>query len=125
MSADPARIAKFSNDGIVISRVDDAIKAKYPNAEDFGTSEIEMFFRNQADADAMLDEKWNALKVANRVHEGVEITQDLGLGTTIQLSPVVPRLQTIDESRGIDASLAVRAFVQDMTTDRYSIELLQ
>lgn len=124
MTADPARIAKFSVDGIVVSRVDATIKTNFPNAEDLGQSEIEMFFRLEADADAMLEEKWAIFSSASRPHEGVELEDSLGLGTTIAISPRVPRFQTVDEERGMNVSLAARAYVQDMTTDRYSIELL-
>ncbi len=124
MPADPARIQKFSNDGIVISRVDAALKANFPAAEDRGSDEIEMFFRFQADAEAMVDERWNVLKQISRPHEGVEISTDLGLGVTIAVTPRVPKFTVIDAGRGLNAALNVRAFVQDGTTDRFSIELL-
>jgi hypothetical protein len=57
--ATPARIAISLNDGVVLSKVDAAIKANHPNAEDAGSSEIEMFFDNAGDAQALLDERWN------------------------------------------------------------------
>ncbi len=83
-----------------------------------------MFFRYEADAEAMLEEKWVVFSAASRPHEGVELEDSLGLGTTISISPRVPRFQVVDPERSMNVSLAARAYVQDLTTDRYSIELL-
>lgn len=124
MPATPARIAKSTVDGVALSRVDPALRAANPDAVDEGSSEIEMFFDDPADADVLLDERWNWRKQIARPHEAVEVEETLGLGTTQAIVPTIPQFTIRDASRGIDAQVKARAFVADHRVDRYSVELV-
>lgn len=127
MPALPADIARYTSDGIVVSTdkaTGDAIKATHADARDLGTSEIEMFFDDPADASVLLNERFAYLSQVGPVHEGIEVEDNLGLGTTIAITPAVPKFRIVDESRLLDTEARVRAFARDMTTDRYSVEVL-
>lgn len=124
MPATPSRIAISLNDGIVLSKIDAAIKANHPNAEDSGENEIEMFFDNSADAQVLLDERWNWKSAAGRPREQIEIDSTFGLGTLIPVTPAVPRFTITDSDRGIAAALCMaRSYSLDYNTDRYAVEL--
>lgn len=124
MPADPSRIAQYTVDGVVLSRVDTVLRAAFPDAVDMGDQEIEMFFDSPADADVVLTERWNWQKTAGRLHEAVEVEASLGLGTIVPLTPAVPQMTVVDEKRGIGAVAKVRALASDYSTERHSVELL-
>lgn len=121
MPADPQRIAQFVVDGQVLSRVDPLLKQTYPGASEL--PEIEMFFDDIADAEALLEERWAWQRQAGRPREAVEFEDTLGLGTSIPLVPAVPQFTVIDESRSIDTIAIVKAYAADFNTDRYAVEL--
>ncbi len=124
MVATPARIALSLNDGVVLSKVDANLKAQHPNAVS-ADSEIEMFFDEAADAQVLLDERWAWRSTPGRPKEQLELSSDLGIGTTIPLAPILPTFAINDEERGLRGHrCAVRGFSVDHTTDRYAVELL-
>lgn len=124
MPVNPARIPMMTTDGVVLSRVDTVLRAAHPNATDEGDQEIEMFFDSDADADVLLDERWNWKKTAGRIHEAVEVDASFGFGTLIAVAPTVPNLTVQDSSRSLNVVAKVRAFAADYTIERHSIELL-
>lgn len=125
MSATPARIAICLNDGVVLSKVDTTIKTNHPNAEDDGDNEIEMFFDSSADAQVLLDERWNWKSTAGRPREQIELDSSFGLGTTVAIAPAVPKFTITDDDRGIAAvSCMTRAYSIDYNVERYAIELV-
>jgi len=127
MSALPADVARYTSDGVVVSTdkaIGDAIKAAHSDAQDLGTGEIEMFFDDPADAAVLLNERFAYLSQIGPIHEGIEVEENLGLGSAISITPSVPKFRIVDESRLIDTEARVRAFARDMTTDRYSVEVL-
>lgn len=128
MTALPADIAKYTNDGIVVTTnaaTGAAIKLAHPDAKDLGDVEIEMFFTSDANALVMLNEKFGLMSVIDPLHEGIEVVEALGLGTTIPIAPTVPSFRAIDDSRSIDKTVRTRAYVNDTGTDRFSLEVLE
>jgi hypothetical protein len=124
MSATPTRIAISLNDGIVLSKLDATIKTNHPNAEDAGDNEIEMFFDNSADAQVLLDERWNWKSSAGRAREQIELDSSFGLGTTVALTPAVPKFTITDDDRGINAVVCMaRSYSIDYNSERYAVEL--
>jgi hypothetical protein len=125
MPATPTRIAISLNDGVVLSKIDSTIKSSHPNAEDAGGSEIEMFFDNPADAQVLLNERWDWRSVAGRPHEQVELDSSLGLGTVIPVTPAAPQFEITDAVRGIvSADCIVSAYSVDYNTERYAVEVM-
>lgn len=129
MPADPADIALYTTDGILlvsptVDAVADAIKAAHINARSFADQEREMFFDDPADAQVLLDEAFDILSVVNPGSWGVELADSIGLGSTIPLTPTVPCLTVVDDPRAISTVVRVRAYATEMGTDRYAIELL-
>lgn len=128
MSALPADIAKYTADGIVVTTdavTGAAIKTSHIDAVDMGDAEIEMFFVNDAHAQLMLNEKFALLSIVDPLHEGIEVEEALGLGTTIAIAPTVPSFLAVDDTRGISKTVRTRAFVHDMGTDRFSVEVIE
>lgn len=128
MTALPADIAKFTNNGIVVrtsKAAGDAILAAHPNARSIEDGrEIEMFFTSANDAQALLDERF-ALTNSPGLHDGVEVEDTLGLGTTIPLAPVVPCFTVIDQDGQVTAAARTRSYARSMVADRYAVEALQ
>lgn len=122
MPATVARIAISINDGFVLSKVDATTKANHPNAAG-DDSEIESFFDNAVDAQVLLDERWAWKSAVGRAREQIEVDSDIGLGTTISVTPAVPTVTVIDEDRGLNTVAMVRGYAIDYNTDRYGIEL--
>lgn len=130
MAATPSDIAKFTTDGVRLvaptnSAIGDAIKAKHIDARDGDSDEIEMFYDDPADAQAMLNERFAIESIANPVSLGVEVEESLGLGAGIPITPAVPVFTAIDRDIGFNAPLRVSGFASDMGTDRYSVAIRQ
>lgn len=123
MTALPADVAKYTNDGVVITSEMLMLKATHPDAVDLGTEELEFFFTNTAHAQTMLNEKLSLRSNPAPLCEGVEVDESLGVGISIAISPTVPCFTYIDESRGIDTVARTRAFAYETGSDRYSVEL--
>jgi hypothetical protein len=124
MPASPARIPMMTSDGVVLSRVDAALRAVHPNAVDEGGTEREYFFDSEADTAVLVDEYWNWRKTPGRPHEAIEVEVGLGLGTTTPVAPAVPQLLVTDADRSLAGLLKVRAFAVDHGIDRHSVEVL-
>jgi hypothetical protein len=123
MPATPARIALALNEGVLLSQVDAQIKADHPNANG-DENEIESFYDTAADAQAMLDERWNWKSAAGRPREQIEIDSSFNLGTVLAVTPAVPTITITDEDRAIEGAVCmVRAYAIDYTTERYAVEL--
>lgn len=125
MTATPADVARYTQDGFVLTAEDPAIKAAFGDAQDGGDREIEMFFDTVADAQLMLDERFALLSQASPIHEGIEVEESLGLGSDIPIAPVVPAVTVVDDTRAINTVARVRAYAYSGDTDRYSVEVLE
>lgn len=111
------------SDGVVLSKVDATIKTNHPNAVE-DSQELEMFFDAAADAQVLLDERWNWKSSVGRAREQIEFDSGFGLGTLIAVTPAVPTITISDAARGIAAVPAmVRAYSVDYGTERYAVEL--
>jgi hypothetical protein len=124
VTALPADVAKYTNDGVVVTSTNPAIKAEHVDARNSGAGEIEMFFDSEADAQILLDEKFTYLSKISPVHDGIEVEESLGLGTTVAIAPQVPSFRVVDESRQLDQVARVRAYAFDLATDRFSVEVI-
>jgi hypothetical protein len=125
MTALPADIAKYTSNGILLTKELSSIKTNHIDAQESGDAEVEMFFDLAAHGQTMLDERFAILSQISALHEGVEVGEGLGLGTTVALTPSVPCFRIVDASRGIDKVARTRAFAYDGETDRYSVEVLE
>lgn len=125
MPATPADIAKYTNDGVVVFVQAPSVRTMFPDAADTGDGEIEMFYDTQADAQAMLNEKFAILSQIAPPHEAIEIEESLGLGHTVAIAPVIPSFRCVDQTRGMDMSLRCLAYAYEMNSDRYSVEVMK
>lgn len=125
MTATPVSVAKFTRDGITLTREDTAIREAQRDALTTGETAIETFFDQRLHAQVLLDEMWETFSRVSPLHEGIEVTQTLGLGTVIPLTPSVPCFQVIDEERGINRLARTRAFSYDTGSESYSVEVLE
>ena len=125
MTATPADVARFTSDGVVLTREDLNLRSSQPDAKDTGQGEVEMFFDSAADAQLVLNERWQLLSRVSAVHEGIEVRDDIGLGTTIPYTPNVPCFTIIDETRDIETVARTRAIVYEAATDQYSVEVVE
>jgi hypothetical protein len=125
MTATPADIAKFTSDGVALTREDLAIRDNHPDARDDATGELEMFFDNPADAQLVLNERFDLLSQISALHEGIEINEDFGFGSTVPLAPQVPAFRILDEKRSLDKVARTRAWVYEAGGDRYSVEVIE
>lgn len=127
MTATPADIALYTNDGVVITAPDpttsSTIRAIFPDAPGSIDDVIESFCDNAADAQVLLNEKFSYVG-ALPVHEQVEVETDLGLGSTIPVTPQVPSFRVIDEGRGLNVVARVIVYAKNFTTDRYAVEVI-
>jgi hypothetical protein len=127
MPATAADVAKYTNDGVVISTnaaLGAAIKAMHPNARDTGTGELEMFFSNPADAQVLLDEKFGYLSRVDPPHELIEVEDTVPFGTTIPVAPIVPSVRIIDDERRLNAVPRLRAYSHNLDGDHFAVEVL-
>lgn len=124
MPATPTDIAKYTNDGVVVTSANAAILTAHSEAEDRGEDVIEMFFESAADALTVLNERFGLLSQINGLHEAAVVDEALGLGSSILITPTTPCFRVIDESRGIDTTLRTRAYAYEAGADQYSIELM-
>ena len=125
MTATPSDIARYTRDGVVLSKQDLNIRNGQRDSETTGDTEIETFFDSRIHAQVVLDEIWATYSVISPVHEGIEVDQSLGLGTTIPLVPSVPCFQVVDEERGLNKLSRTRAFSYDTEAETYSVEVLE
>jgi hypothetical protein len=129
MAATVADIALYTTDGVVLTAPADpavsaAIKADNIDAKDSGDREIEMFFDNTADGQVLLNERFTYLSKVNPLHLGIEVSEALGMGDTIPLTPAVPTFRIVDDSLRVNVLARTRAYAHDMATDRFSVEVM-
>lgn len=124
MPALPSDIARFTSDGTLITRKDQAIKDRDPNALDTGEREVAMFFDDPAHGVIMTDELFAYVSTEARPHEGIEVMDSIGLGSTRPVFPAAPLARIEDAERGINAVCAVRQYAFDMSSDTYALELV-
>jgi hypothetical protein len=125
VTATPDDIARYTNDGVVLTALDLPLRANHPDAVDGGNEELEMFFDNPADAEVLLAERFDLLSQVSALHEGIEVSESLGLGSSVPIAPNVPCFTIVDESRGISKVARTRAYVYEAAGDRYSVEVLE
>jgi hypothetical protein len=125
MTATPADVARYTQDGVVVSQEDAALRANHPDAIDGGNNELEMFYDDPADADIILAERFDLLSQVSALHEGIEVNESLGFGASVAISPTVPCFRVIDAVRGIDTVARTRAYVYEAAGDNYSVEVLE
>lgn len=123
MTALPADVAKYTQDGVVVTSEDLALKAAHRDAQDLGTAEIESFFVDPANTQTMLDETLDLLSNPAPLALAIEVDETIRIGTSIPYTPKVPTFRYIDDAKEIDALPRLRGFAYEMGTDRYSIEL--
>lgn len=121
MTATVADIARFTNDGVVLTLSSQAVRDRYPDAK---SVEIANFFDSQADAQKVMDERFLILTMDPRLHEMVELGDRLGLGTEIQLAPTLPAFTIIDEERGVNGRGVICAYSFTFESDHYAIEVV-
>ena len=124
MAANPSDIAKYTSDGVLITLKDEAIKQRDPNALDTGERELGMFFDDPAHGQIVAAELFAYVSAEGRPNEGIEIPDNLGLGTSVPVFPRAPRAHLIDDSRGINVIAAIRAYSFDMAEDAYAMEFV-
>lgn len=129
MTASPADVALYRNDGRLVASPDkatsDALKAAHIDAQNGGDSVIEMLWDNADHAQTILDERFDYVGAIDPLHEGIEVDESLKLGTDVPVAPVVPSFTVVDETRSIDTVCRTRAYAADISSDRYSVEVLQ
>ena len=122
--ADPADIAEFTVDGVLLTLDALAVQAAYPNAVDEGDSEIEMFFDDPDDAAVLLAERFSLVSRPLRPHEAVEVDDAISIGQDTIDAGALPQFQVIDATRHIDVLAITVGLAFDMSADRYSTELV-
>jgi hypothetical protein len=101
-----------------------AIKTANPGAVSEDT-EIESFFDTAADAQVLLDERFNWRSVGGRPFEQIEFDTSLGLGTLIAITPAAPTVTISDAKRNINAVVCkVRGYAIDFSTERFAVEIV-
>lgn len=130
MAAEPADIAKFTTDGVVLTspldpNVSAAIKAAHIDAKDGSAQEIEMFYTNAADAQWALNQIFALKSVVDPLQVGLEVEEALGLGSTIPIAPNTPCFTLVDPVAGLSIILRTRSYALECGTDRFAIELNQ
>ena len=130
MPANAEDIARYTTDGVlVVAPVDPAVSAAiqttHIDARDGSGSEIEHFFDNEADSQAILDELFALRSQVAPLSLAVEIDDALGLGTAIPIAATVPCLRIVDHAVGLSQVVRVRAYAANFATDRFSVELIQ
>lgn len=126
MSATPTDVARYTNDGVVLTTdaaTGVAIRAAHTDAQTNSPGEIEMLFDSAAVGQLFLNEKFGYLSIINPPHVGVEVDDSLGIGSVIAIAPKVPCFTAVDEKSALNSLLRTRAFAHDSETDRYSVEL--
>jgi hypothetical protein len=125
MTASPSDVARFTNDGVLVTMVDPTVLQRDANALDVGDSELETFFDSATDASTMMARRSRILFQLGRPHVLVEVEDTLGVGNIIALTPRLPRFTAIDETRSLNTTLTMRSLAFDWTSDRYAVELVE
>ena len=124
MAATEQDIARFTVDGVVLTAARQTVLDQDPNAIDGGASERQLFFDDDVAGQVLLNELFGFLGRIGNIHEAIEIGDNLSLGVDQPLWPAAPQVTLIDDTRGINAATAIRAYSFDMAADRYALELV-
>jgi hypothetical protein len=124
MTASSSDVARMTNDGVVLTATNQQIKDLDPNAENDGETERPLLFDDPAAGQVILNEAFALLSAMGRPHEGIAIGDSAGLGSVVPVWPKAPRATIVDESRGLIATTALRAYSFDMGEDTYALELV-
>jgi hypothetical protein len=130
MAANPADIARYTTNGTLITApanplVSAAIKGDHIDARDGGANEMETFWVDPDDAQVMAEALFSYQSQVDPLYLAVEVSETLGLGSTIPIAPRVPCARITDLAAGLDTTARVRSYAQDMGTDRFSIEVIE
>lgn len=127
MVATPSDIARFTTDGVLLTTdavLGAAVLVAHPDARRTDKDrEVEMFFVNPAHAQLLLNERFELLRKGAPLHDGVEVEQSLGIGTTVAIAPRVPCFTVIDADGTVTVA-RLRAYVSNRATDRFAVEVL-
>jgi hypothetical protein len=121
VTAKPDDIARFTNDGVVLTVESQDIHVSHPDAD---SVEYESMFDSREHGLIMLQERFAVRSMVGRVHESVELADRLGLGTDVPIAPTVPAFTVVDDSRGITARTVVRAYSFLFEMNKYAVELV-
>lgn len=122
MPANPTDIAKYTQDGELLTYQDGALKTAHPIAKDQG--EIPTYFRYSSDAALALAERGVLLGQVGKLHDAIEVDRSLGIGSAITVSPQAPTFTLIDDTRNLNAPGRLRAVVTDFENERFSVEMI-
>jgi hypothetical protein len=101
-----------------------AVIAARPDARPAGRDDnfvVDSFFDKTQHAQVLLNERF-AILSSIRLNEAAEAQEQLGVGTQIEVAPLLPRARMIDKSRGIDRSMLMKGLAVDWQVDRNSVE---
>lgn len=122
MTALPADVALFTNDGVVLTAENEAVKLAYPDAQ---AVEMETMFNDPAHGQIMLNQRFAVMSMIDRAHEAVELEDRLGLGTTVPIAPRSPAFVLHDDDRNLHVRTVVSGYSFVFETNRYAVELMQ
>lgn len=123
LTATPARIRRVRREAEYARSTQPAVLTARPNAKDGYANPMEGFFDTVAQAQLMLTERANVL-MADRKREAVETTEPFRLGSTLPLTPSLPRVRLIDQQTEFDRTMMVRGVAIDLAVDRNAIEVV-
>lgn len=125
-TATAARIRRIVRPVEFAVAFDAGVKANYPDAKPAGINSdavYDSFFDATVDAQFMLNERFNIQKVV-RLHEAAESDTPLGFGNGIALSPTLPQVRMIDDTRGLNRLMLIKGLAFDRNTDRNAVEAM-
>ena len=125
MPALPADIRRYTNDGVVVTADDVAIRNAHANAVDALQEEVEMFYADPDVGQMRVDERLASLSTPDPLHEMVEVSDSFGINDIMQASLYVPHFLVVDEERGVSRICRTRAFSLDLEDDREAVEVIE
>lgn len=124
MSALPSDIGLYTHDGVVVTARDTTIQATFAGAQTDGDNPRELFFDTVVDGQEAINQMFVLLSVFSSFHAGLDIEDNLGLGTTVPLTGIVPTFLVTNASSNLSVQARCRAIVFDYETDRTQIEVI-
>ena len=122
-TATPARIRRSVREFEYARVSNSAILIQNPDAVDGYQNVRRTFFDDVDDAQVLLTELSNVI-MAHRIHVGVESEVPMGIGTTIAVTPVLPRARVVDRSSDLDKTCMIKGVAIDLHTGRNSVEVV-
>lgn len=128
MTASPADVAKYTQDGVVV-RSDPAtgaaVKNLFDGARDESEPPRETFFRYAAQAQVVENIRFTFLSRLSPKQDDMDVEQALGLGSTIPLSPFVPRFTVVENPDDPGYEGLVRAYIHRAADDRMAVQMIE